>query len=239
MIQINNVSKKYGNSFVLNSIQLNISKGETVAIIGESGSGKSTLIKTINGLVELTSGTVFVDGYDITTMEHTSLTKKIGMVFQDFGLFANKTVLENLVTPQAVVHKVPRDKAIETARAQLNEVRMLAHADKYPSQLSGGQQQRVGIARALVMNPDCILMDEPTSALDPETISEVLDIMANLAKRGITLIVVTHEMGFARHVADRVVFMAEGRIVEVAKSEDFFDCPKSERAQNFLSKVIR
>ena len=239
MIQLNNVSKIYGNHKVLDSVELQINKGEVVVICGPSGSGKSTLIKSINSLHSIDNGTIRLEGIDIKLIEATSLSKKVGMVFQDFGLFANMTVMQNLVTTQVVVHKTNREEATIKAKAQLSTLGMLTHADKYPSQLSGGQQQRVAIARALVTNPDYILFDEPTSALDPEMVGDILDEMAKLAKNGMTLVIVTHEMGFAKNVADRIVFMAEGKIVETSKTADFFSKPKTERAAKFLSNVMR
>lgn len=239
MIQLNNVSKIYGNHKVLDSVELQINKGEVVVICGPSGSGKSTLIKSINSLHGIDNGTIRLEGIDIKLIEATSLSKKVGMVFQDFGLFANMTVMQNLVTTQVVVHKTNREEATIKAKAQLSTLGMLTHADKYPSQLSGGQQQRVAIARALVTNPDYILFDEPTSALDPEMVGDILDEMAKLAKNGMTLVIVTHEMGFAKNVADRIVFMAEGKIVETSKTADFFSKPKTERAAKFLSNVMR
>lgn len=239
MIQLNNVSKKYGSQRVLDNVDLQINKGEVIVICGPSGSGKSTLIKAINGLNSIDNGTIRLEGIDIKLIEATSLSKKVGMVFQDFGLFANMTVLQNLVTTQVVVHKTSREEATIKAKAQLSTLGMLTHADKYPSQLSGGQQQRVAIARALVTKPDYLLFDEPTSALDPEIVGDILDVMAKLAKDGMTLVIVTHEMGFAKNVADRMIFMAEGKIVETSKTADFFSKPKTERAAKFLSNVMR
>lgn len=239
MIQLNNVSKIYGNHKVLDSVELQINKGEVVVICGPSGSGKSTLIKAINGLHSIDNGTIRLEGIDIKLIEPTSLAKKVGMVFQDFGLFANMTVMKNFLSPQTVVHKTSREDALIKAKAQLSTLGMLDHADKYPSQLSGGQQQRVAIGRVLTANPEYILMDEPTSALDPEMVGEILELMAKVAKQGITLIIVTHEMEFAKKVADRIVFMADGKIVEISKTADFFSKPKTERAAKFLSNVMR
>lgn len=240
MIQLNNVSKSYGDKPVLSNINLTIKQGEVVVICGPSGSGKSTLIKTINGLEAINSGNIFLEKMDTTHMQAVSLHKAVGMVFQDFALFANMTVLENLVAPQVHVHGADREDATLKAKVRLTAVGMREHADKYPSQLSGGQQQRVAIARALVTEPDYMLFDEPTSALDPESVQDILDIMTDLAtNKKMTLVVVTHEMSFAKAVANRVVFMADGKIVEEAKTEDFFANPKSARAQTFLSKIIR
>jgi glutamate/aspartate transport system ATP-binding protein len=242
MIQLNNVSKQYLGSeiSVLSNVNLTIKKGDVVVVCGPSGSGKSTLIKTINGLESINNGNIFLEGMDTALMEAVSLHKTVGMVFQDFALFANMTVLENLVAPQVHVHGADREDATLKAKVQLAAVGMRDHADKYPSQLSGGQQQRVAIARALVTDPDYLLFDEPTSALDPESVQDILDIMTDLAtNKKMTLVVVTHEMSFAKKVANRVVFMADGRIVEEAKSDEFFANPKSERAQAFLSKIIR
>lgn len=239
MIQLNNVSKNYGEQKVLNNVELQINKGEVVVICGPSGSGKSTLIKAINGLNSIDNGSVRLEGMDITMVEATSLSKRVGMVFQDFGLFANMTVLQNLVTPQVVVHKAELEDARVKARKQLAALGMLPHEDKYPSQLSGGQQQRIAIARALCTSPDYILFDEPTSALDPEMVGDILDVMTKLAKDGMTLVIVTHEMGFAKNVADRIVFMADGQIVETSKASEFFAKPKTERAAKFLSNIMR
>ncbi|MGJ7553420.1 amino acid ABC transporter ATP-binding protein [Variovorax sp. RB3P1] len=239
MIQLNNVSKNYGDHKVLDGIELQINKGEVVVICGPSGSGKSTLIKAINGMNTIDNGTIRLEGIDIKLIEPTSLSKKVGMVFQDFGLFANKSVMQNLLSPQTVVHKTSREDALIKAKAQLSTLGMLDHADKYPSQLSGGQQQRVAIGRVLTANPEYILMDEPTSALDPEMVGEILELMAKVAKQGITLVIVTHEMEFAKKVADRIVFIADGKIVEISKTADFFSKPKTERAAKFLSNVMR
>jgi len=239
MIQLNNVSKNYGDHKVLDGIELQINKGEVVVICGPSGSGKSTLIKAINGLNTIDNGTIRLEGIDIKLIEPTSLSKKVGMVFQDFGLFANMSVMQNFLSPQTVVLKRSREDALIKAKAQLSTLGMLDHADKYPSQLSGGQQQRVAIGRVLTANPEYILMDEPTSALDPEMVGEILELMAKVAKQGITLVIVTHEMEFAKKVADRIVFMADGKIVEISKTADFFSKPKTERAAKFLSNVMR
>ena len=239
MIQLKGISKSYGDNKVLDNVDLQINKGEVVVICGPSGSGKSTLVKCINGLNSIDSGMIMIEGKDIKLIETTQLSKKVGMVFQDFGLFANKTAIQNLTSPQVIVHKADRDEALIKAKKQLTELEMLSHSDKYPSQLSGGQQQRVAIARALVTSPDYILFDEPTSALDPEMVGGILSVMTKLAMSGMTLVIVTHEMNFAKNVADKIVFMADGKIVEISKTEDFFNKPKTERAQKFLSNVMR
>lgn len=239
MIQLKGVSKSYGVHKVLDNVDLQINKGEVVVICGPSGSGKSTLIKTINGLNSIDGGTIRLEGIDINLIDPISLSKKVGMVFQDFGLFANKTVIENLLSPQIVVHKNSLKDATAKANEQLLSLEMLEHSQKYPAQLSGGQQQRAAIARALVTKPDYMLFDEPTSALDPEMVGGILSVMAKLAMSGMTLAIVTHEMNFAKNVADKIVFMAEGKIVEVSKTEEFFNKPKTERAAKFLSNVMR
>ena len=239
MIQLKGVSKTYGDHKVLDNVDLQINKGEVVVICGPSGSGKSTLVKCINGLNSIDSGIIMIEGKDIKLIEQTQLSKKVGMVFQDFGLLTNKTVIQNLTSPQIVVHKAGKDDAFNKAKQQLAGLEMFKHADKYPSQLSGGQQQRVAIARALVTSPDYILFDEPTSALDPEMVGGILGVMSKLAMSGMTLVIVTHEMHFAKNVADKIVFMADGKIVEISKTDEFFYKPKSERAQKFLSNVMR
>lgn len=239
MIQLKGISKSYGDNKVLDNVDLQINKGEVVVICGPSGSGKSTLVKCINGLNSIDSGMIMIEGKDIKLIETTQLSKKVGMVFQDFGLFANKTAIQNLTSPQVIVHKADRDEALIKAKKQLTELEMLSHSDKYPSQLSGGQQQRVAIARALVTSPDYILFDEPTSALDPEMVGGILSVMTKLAMSGMTLVIVTHEMNFAKNVADKIVFMDDGKIVEVSKTDVFFNQPKTERAQKFLSNVMR
>lgn len=239
MIQINNISKSYGKTEVLRNIKLHIQPHETVAIIGPSGSGKSTLIKTINGLEPINKGSIFVGGHDITTITPVSLSKAVGMVFQDFGLFNNKTVLGNCTIPLTVVHKQDIVDAELAAKIRLVRLGLASHFDHYPHNLSGGQKQRVAIARALVVKPQIMLYDEPTSALDPEMVNDVLDAIEDLKKEGMTQVVVTHEMSFARRVADRIVFMVAGEIVEVAKSEEFFTNPKTDRAKAFLSALKR
>jgi len=241
MITISNVSKWYGTMQVLKNCSTEIAKGEVVVVCGPSGSGKSTLIKCVNGLEPFEEGTITVDGISVGDRK-TDLPKlraRIGMVFQHFELFPHLSVMRNLALAQIKVLGRDPKAADEKGRKLLERVGLSAHADKFPGQLSGGQQQRVAIARALAMDPIAMLFDEPTSALDPEMINEVLDVMVALAKDGMTMIVVTHEMGFARKVANRVVFMDKGEIVEDAPTADFFGKPRSERAQMFLSKILQ
>ncbi|MGB7694313.1 MAG: amino acid ABC transporter ATP-binding protein [Pseudolabrys sp.] len=241
MITISNVSKWYGTMQVLKNCSTEIAKGEVVVVCGPSGSGKSTLIKCVNGLEPFEKGTITVDGISVDDPK-TNLPKlraRIGMVFQHFELFPHLSVMRNLSLAQIKVLGRDPKAAAEKSRKLLKRVGLSAHADKFPGQLSGGQQQRVAIARALAMDPIAMLFDEPTSALDPEMINEVLDVMVALAKDGMTMIVVTHEMGFARKVANRVVFMDKGEIVEDAPTADFFGKPRSERAQMFLSKILQ
>jgi glutamate/aspartate transport system ATP-binding protein len=241
VIELDNVSKWYGPTQVLDNCSMRIAKGEVVVICGPSGSGKSTLIKCINGLEPFTKGTITVDGISVgdRATNLPKLRSRIGMVFQNFELFPHMTATENIVLAQQKV--LARDRAEAKAKAEelLARMGLAEHAAKYPAQLSGGQQQRVAIARALAMDPIAMLFDEPTSALDPEMITEVLDVMVKLAEEGMTMAVVTHEMGFARKVADRVVFMDQGAIVEDAAKEAFFGTPRSERAQLFLSKILQ
>jgi glutamate/aspartate transport system ATP-binding protein len=240
MISIKNVSKWYGSFQVLADCSTEVAKGEVVVVCGPSGSGKSTLIKTVNALEPFQKGTITVDGVSVGDPK-TNLPKlraRIGMVFQNFELFPHMTVTQNLTLGQVKVLGRGQDEAQQRGLKLLDRVGLLAHKDKYPGQLSGGQQQRVAIARALSMDPIAMLFDEPTSALDPEMINEVLDVMVDLAKEGMTMMVVTHEMGFARKVAHRVIFMDGGRIVEDASKKDFFGKPRSERAQVFLSKIL-
>ncbi len=240
MIEINNVSKWYGDFQVLRDCSTSVEKGEVVVICGPSGSGKSTLIKTVNALEPFQSGSIHVNGIDIgaPSINLPKLRSNVGMVFQHFELFPHLTIRDNLILAQMKVLKRTRDEAMERGLKLLDRVGLLSHADKFPMQLSGGQQQRVAIARALAMDPICMLFDEPTSALDPEMINEVLDVMVELAKSGMTMMVVTHEMGFARKVADKVVFMDAGEIVEQSPKEEFFSTPRSERAQAFLAKIL-
>lgn len=240
MIQFQGVNKWFGNLHVLKDISLEIAESEKVVVCGPSGSGKSTLIRCINRLEPINQGKVTVDGADVHGPK-TNLTKirgEISFIFQQFNLYPHMTALENCMLAPMKVKKVPRIKAEEIAREFLKKVGLKDKADSYPSQLSGGQQQRVAIARGLCKNPKIMLFDEPTSALDPEMISEVLDVMRKLAQEGITMIVVTHEMGFAREVADRVIFMDEGQIVETAPPDQFFSNPQNKRTQLFLSKIL-
>ena len=241
IITFDKVNKWYGNNFhVLRDIDLSVAKGERIVICGPSGSGKSTLIRCINRLEEHQQGTLRVDGVelsdDVKAIE--AIRKQVGMVFQQFNLFPHLTVLENLTLAPMWVGKLPKKEAEDRAMVQLNRVRIAEQAGKYPLQLSGGQQQRVAIARALCLTPKIMLFDEPTSALDPEMIKEVLDVMIELAEGGITMLCVTHEMGFAKAVANRVIFMDQGQIVEQNEPHAFFDNPQSERTKDFLSKIL-
>ena len=240
MIEFKNVNKWYGDFQVLTDCSALIRKGEVVVVCGPSGSGKSTLIKCANGLEPFQSGDILVDQVSLKspTTDLPKLRSKIGMVFQNFELFPHLTVTRNLTLGQNLVLKRPADVAHKIALTYLHRVGLSEHANKFPGQLSGGQQQRVAIARALCMGPIAMLFDEPTSALDPEMVQEVLDVMVDLAQQGTTMICVTHEMGFARKVADRVIFMDAGKILEVATPDEFFDNPKHPRAQDFLSKII-
>ncbi|MBB4349513.1 glutamate/aspartate transport system ATP-binding protein [Rhizobium cellulosilyticum] len=240
MITLRDISKTYGDFQVLSHCSTWVSKGEVVVVCGPSGSGKSTLIKTINGLEPIDSGDIIVDGTTVSapTTNLPLLRSRVGMVFQHFELFPHLNIRENLALAQVKVLKRSKDAAMEKGMALLDRVGLAAHAEKFPGQLSGGQQQRVAIARALAMDPIAMLFDEPTSALDPEMINEVLDVMVELARDGMTMMVVTHEMGFARKVANRVIFMDRGEIVEDADKDDFFGKPRSERAQQFLSKIL-
>ncbi|MDH4052900.1 MAG: amino acid ABC transporter ATP-binding protein [Rubrivivax sp.] len=241
IITFEKVNKWYGNDFhVLRDIDLSVAKGERIVICGPSGSGKSTLIRCINRLEEHQQGTLKVDGVELTddVKAVEQVRKEVGMVFQQFNLFPHLTVLENLTLAPMWVGKLPKKEAEERALQQLNRVRIAEQAGKYPLQLSGGQQQRVAIARALCLTPKIMLFDERTSALDPEMIKEVLDVMTELAGQGITMLCVTHEMGFAKAVADRVIFMDQGQIVEENTPHEFFDNPKSDRTKDFLSKIL-
>ena len=241
MIEFTKVNKWYGNQFhVLRDIDLQVRKGERIVICGPSGSGKSTLIRCINRLEVHQQGTLMVDGLELSDDVKTlhAIRRKVGMVFQQFNLFPHLTVLENLTLAPIQVNKQSKAEAEERAMVQLKRVRIAEQAHKYPLQLSGGQQQRVAIARALCLTPQILLFDEPTSALDPEMIKEVLDVMTELAEQGITMLCVTHEMGFAKSVADRVIFMDEGQIIEENNPHDFFNRPRNERTQAFLAKII-
>ena len=240
VIVLENVNKFYGSYHALRDVSLSVAKGEKVVVCGPSGSGKSTMIRCINRLEEHDSGRITVDGQEVTGDERQveAVRREVGMVFQSFNLFPHMTVLENLTLAPRLVRRKSRAEAEEAAMRYLTRVRIPDQARKYPAQLSGGQQQRVAIARALCMNPEVMLFDEPTSALDPEMISEVLEVMTDLAREGMTMIVVTHEMGFARSVADRIVFMDQGEIVEVATPQEFFAAPKSDRARTFLGQIL-
>ncbi len=240
MISVKGVNKHFGTLHVLKDINLEIERGQVVVILGPSGSGKSTLCRTINRLEAIDNGTIAIDGETLPSegRKLAQLRSDVGMVFQSFNLFAHKTILENVTLAPMKVRKVNKDKARESAMELLQRVGVANQADKYPAQLSGGQQQRVAIARSLAMSPKVMLFDEPTSALDPEMVNEVLAVMTSLASEGMTMVVVTHEMGFARRAANRVVFMADGTIVEDAPPSEFFDNPQSSRAKDFLGKVL-
>ena len=240
IISFEKVSKWYGDFHVLRDVDLSVAKGVRIVICGPSGSGKSTLIRCINALEEHQEGRLTVDGVEITddVKAIEAVRKDVGMVFQQFNLFPHLTVLENLTLAPMWVGRVPKKEAEERAMAQLTRVRIAEQAGKYPLQLSGGQQQRVAIARSLCMTPKIMLFDEPTSALDPEMIKEVLDVMVEMASQGITMLCVTHEMGFAKAVADRVIFMDQGQIVEQNNPHDFFNNPQNERSKDFLSKIL-
>jgi glutamate/aspartate transport system ATP-binding protein len=241
MISMQNVSKWYGEFQVLTDCTTKVEKGEVIVVCGPSGSGKSTLIKCVNALEPYQKGDIIVDGITVNDPK-TDLPKlraRVGMVFQNFELFPHLTITQNLSLGQIKVLGRKQEEAVTRGLKLLDRVGLIAQKDKYPGQLSGGQQQRVAIARALSMDPICMLFDEPTSALDPEMVNEVLDVMVALAKEGMTMMVVTHEMGFARKVAHRVIFMDQGRIVEDASKDDFFGKPRSERAQLFLSKILQ
>ena len=241
MIDIKNISKWYGQFQVLTDCTTQVAKGEVIVVCGPSGSGKSTLIKCVNALEPFQQGDVIVDGTSVgdPKTDLPKLRARVGMVFQHFELFPHMKIVDNLAIAQVKVLGRSADEARVRGMKLLDRVGLKAHAEKFPGQLSGGQQQRVAIARALSMDPICMLFDEPTSALDPEMINEVLDVMVELAREGMTMMCVTHEMGFARKVAHRVIFMDQGRIVEDAKKDDFFGTPRSERAQQFLSKILQ
>ncbi|MEV0114884.1 amino acid ABC transporter ATP-binding protein [Streptomyces sp. NPDC050844] len=241
LIELRDVNKYYGELHVLQDIDLTVGKGEVVVVIGPSGSGKSTLCRAINRLETIQSGAIALDGQPLPAEGKALavLRAEVGMVFQSFNLFAHKTVLQNVSLAQIKVRRRKKEDAEKRARDLLERVGLASQAAKFPAQLSGGQQQRVAIARALAMDPKVMLFDEPTSALDPEMINEVLEVMQQLARDGMTMVVVTHEMGFARSAANRVVFMADGRIVEDRAPEDFFNNPESDRAKDFLSKILK
>ena len=240
LVVLTDVNKHFGELHVLRGIDMQISRGEVVVVIGPSGSGKSTLCRVINRLETIESGTITIDGVPLPAegKDLARLRSDVGMVFQQFNLFAHKTVVENVMLGPTKVRKAPKADAHEQAMKLLDRVGVANQADKYPAQLSGGQQQRVAIARALAMRPKIMLFDEPTSALDPEMVNEVLEVMIGLGKDGMTMVVVTHEMGFARRAANRVVFMADGQIVEQNNPEQFFTNPQSDRAKDFLSKIL-
>ena len=240
MINIENLSKNFGNLKVLKNISTTINKGEIISIIGPSGSGKSTFLRCINKLEEPTEGHIYIDGMDLMD-KNTDINKireRVGMVFQHFNLFPNMTVLENLTLSPTMVKKESKEEAEKYALYLLEKVGLSDKANSYPTQLSGGQKQRIAIARALAMKPEVILFDEPTSALDPEMIKEVLDVMRDLAKEGMTMLIVTHEMGFAKNVGNRILFMDNGEIIEDCSPKDFFENPTNERIKDFLNKVL-
>ncbi|HJI79860.1 MAG TPA: amino acid ABC transporter ATP-binding protein [Bifidobacterium adolescentis] len=240
MVELTHVEKHYGDLHVLKDINLTVRKGEVLVIVGPSGSGKSTMCRTINRLETIDSGDIRIDGKPLPQegKELAKLRAEVGMVFQSFNLFANKTILENVTLAPIKVRHMDKKEAEDLAMDLLGRVGVASQASKMPSQLSGGQQQRVAIARALAMQPKVMLFDEPTSALDPEMVNEVLDVMVELAHEGMTMLCVTHEMGFARKVADKVVFMADGQILEQSTPDDFFEHPKTDRAKDFLSKIL-
>ena len=240
MIELKNVSKWYGKFQVLDSCTTQVGKGEVVVVCGPSGSGKSTLIKTVNGLEPFQQGDIVVDGIHLNDKgtDLSALRARVGMVFQSFELFPHLSIRKNLTLAQVKVLKRSEEEATAKGLHYLDRVGLLAHQDKYPNQLSGGQQQRVAIARALSMDPVAMLFDEPTSALDPEMVNEVLDVMTGLAQDGMTMMVVTHEMGFARRVANRILFMDHGRIVEDTSKQAFFEAAQSERARDFLARIV-
>lgn len=242
MIELRNVTKKYGENIVLHGVNLTVHDGEVVVIIGPSGSGKSTMLRHMNLLEQPTSGEVLIDGEVVSGKVKSEVQRqvheKVGMVFQQFNLFPHYTVLENITHALKVVKKIPKERADETAMKLLKQVGLEDKVDSYPGSLSGGQQQRIAIVRALAMNPETLLFDEPTSALDPEMVEEVLKVMKNLARSRITMVVVTHEMGFAKQVADRVIFVDNGRILEEGTPEEVFDHAKEERTRNFISKIL-
>ena len=240
MINVENLSKNFGDLKVLKNISTTINKGEIISIIGPSGSGKSTFLRCINKLAEPTEGHIYIDGMDLM-YKNTDINKireRVGMVFQHFNLFPNMTVLENLTLSPIMVKKESKEEAEKYASYLLEKVGLSDKASSYPTQLSGGQKQRIAIARALAMKPEVILFDEPTSALDPEMIKEVLDVMRDLAKEGMTMLIVTHEMGFARNVGNRILFMDNGEIIEDCSPKDFFENPTNERIKDFLNKVL-
>jgi polar amino acid transport system ATP-binding protein len=240
LIKIRNMNKFFGNFQALKNINLEVNRGERIVVCGPSGSGKSTMIRCINRLEEHNDGHIIIDGKELTDQvkDINAVRREVGMVFQSFNLFPHMKIIKNLTMAQQLVRKISKTEARKTAMEYLKKVKIPEQADKYPIQLSGGQQQRVAIARALCMKPEIMLFDEPTSALDPEMINEVLEVMVELANEGMTMICVTHEMGFARSIADRVIFMDAGEIVEEAVPSEFFDNPKNERTKEFLSQIL-
>lgn len=238
MINIENLHKSFGNQEVIKGISTTIKEKEVIAVIGPSGSGKSTFLRCINFLEKPTSGVIKINGEVVTEKNIQQIRQNVGMVFQHFHLFPHKTVLENLIYAPMNVKKISKEEAIQTAEDLLRKVGLYEKRNEYPNRLSGGQKQRVAIARALAMNPTVMLFDEPTSALDPEMVKEVLEVMKNLAKLGMTMIIVTHEMGFAKEVADRILFLADGKLIEDSTPEIFFNHPKTKRAKSFLEKVL-
>lgn len=242
MIKVNDIYKSYGDNSVLKGVSMEIENGEVVVVIGPSGSGKSTFLRCVNHLEKIDSGEIYIDDGKITKKttekEAIKIRKNMGMVFQQFNLFPHKTVFENISIGLKYIKKMPKEEMMEIVQDLLNKVGLPDKINSYPGELSGGQQQRIAIARALAMNPDCILFDEPTSALDPEVIGEILDVMKKLAKDGMTMLIVTHEMRFAREVADRVVVMQDGNIIEEGSPEEIFTNPKEERTRKFLSAVL-
>ena len=240
MIKVENLNKKYGDNEVLKKIDLNVRQGEVISVIGPSGSGKSTFLRCINGLEEITGGHIHVDELDIADphVNIDALRQRVGMVFQSFNLFPHLTVTENITLAPVTLKKMTKEQAIEKAGQLLKKVGLSEKGNVYPSSLSGGQKQRVAIARALAMEPEAILFDEPTSALDPEMVGEVLDVMVKLAEEGMTMVCVTHEMGFARTVADRLIFMDQGQIVEMGKPEMLFTAPRHPRLRQFLNQIL-
>lgn len=241
LLKVNGLTKSYGDRVVLENIDTEIRKGEVVAIIGPSGCGKSTFLRSLNQMEEISSGSILFDNVEITSsgVDINNIRRKIGMVFQQFNLFPHLTVLDNITLAPIKVKKMPKAEAEKLARELLNKVGLADKEDSYPAQLSGGQQQRIAIARALAMQPDIMLFDEPTSALDPEMVGEVLSVMKDLADGGMTMVVVTHEMGFAREVASRVLFMDGGYVLEEGTPDEVFSNPKNERTKEFLSKVLK
>jgi len=238
MVEVKNIYKSFGDLQVLKKVNYRFKKGKTTAIIGASGSGKSTLLRCINQLEEIDDGTIIVDGKKINEYKHTALVSKVGMVFQQFNLFSNMTVLKNVTYALTKVKKINKKEAEKLALAALETVNVADKKDNYPQTLSGGEKQRVALARALVIKPEVMLFDEPTSALDPEMVNEVLDEIKKLTKTGLTNIIVTHEMGFAKEVADEVIYMDEGKIIEATNAKDFFSHPKKTRTKQFLNKIL-